>query len=42
MYDAQKQNTEFGIEPDHYVSLTDEDFNRGEDTIIELARELIK
>lgn len=42
MYDTQKQNTEFGIEPDHYVSLTDEDFNRGEDTIIELARELIK
>lgn len=42
MYDAQKQNTEFGIEPDHYVSLADEDFIRGEDTIIELARELIK
>lgn len=42
MYDTQKQNTEFGIEPDLYVSLTDEDFNRGEDTIIELARELIK
>ena len=42
MYDAQKQSTEFGIEPDLYVSLTDEDFNRGEDTIIELARELIK
>lgn len=42
MYDAHKQNTEFGIEPDHYVSLADEDFNRGEDTIIELARELIK
>lgn len=42
MYNTQKQNTEFGIEPDHYVSLTDEDFIRGEDTIIELARELIK
>jgi C-terminal processing protease CtpA/Prc len=42
MYDVQKQSTEFGIEPDLYVSLTDEDFNRGEDTIIELARELIK
>lgn len=42
MYDAKKQNTEFGIEPDHYVSLADEDFIRGEDTIIELARELIK
>jgi hypothetical protein len=38
MYDRQRQSTEFGIEPDHKVDLTDEDFLRGEDTIIEFAR----
>jgi C-terminal processing protease CtpA/Prc len=42
MYDAQRQTTEFGIDPDYNVSLKDEDFLRGEDTIIEFARELIK
>ena len=41
MYDAQRQSTEFGIEPHHYVSLTDEDFQRGQDTIIEFARKLL-
>lgn len=41
MYDAQRQSTEFGIEPHHYVSLTDEDFQRGKDTIIEFARKLL-
>jgi len=41
MYDAQRQNTEFGIEPHHHVGLTDEDFQRGEDTIIEFARQLL-
>lgn len=41
MYDANHQSTEFGIEPDYQVSLTDEDFQHGEDTIIEFARQLI-
>ena len=42
MYDAQKNSTEFGIEPHYYVSMTDEDFQRGKDTIIEFARNLMK
>ena len=41
MYDAEHQSTEFGIEPDYYVSLTEEDFRRGKDTIIEFARKLL-
>lgn len=41
MYDAQKQSTEFGIEPDHNVGITDSDFARGSDTIIEYARKLM-
>ena len=41
IYDAQKQNTEFGIDPDYNVQLTDADFARGKDTIIEFARQLL-
>ena len=41
-YDAQKQSVEFGIAPDHYVSLTASDFARGRDTIIEYARQLLR
>ena len=41
MYDSQRQSTEFGIEPDYVVSQTDEDFNRGKDTLIEFARKLL-
>ena len=41
MYDPQRQPTEFGIEPDYRVDLTDEDFLRGKDTIIEFARQLL-
>ena len=41
MYDAQRQTTEFGITPDYEVSLRQEDFLRGEDTIIEYARKLL-
>ena len=41
MYDKDMQCTEFGIEPDYNVGLTDDDFRRGEDTIIEFARKLI-
>ena len=41
MYDRDKQHTEFGIDPDYAVSLTDDDFARGVDTIIEAARKLL-
>lgn len=41
MYDREERCTEFGIEPDHAVGITDEDFRRGRDTIIEFARTLI-
>lgn len=41
MYDTDMRCTEFGIEPDYNVGLTDNDFSRGEDTIIEFARKLI-
>ena len=40
-YDKDKQQTEFGIAPDYYVSLTDDDTLRGIDTIIEAARKII-
>lgn len=42
MYDANKQNTEFGIAPDHTVSMTDDDFQKGKDTIIEFARRILR
>ena len=41
MYDRERHSTEFGIDPDYYVSLTDEDFRRGRDTLIEYARNLL-
>ena len=41
MYDKNKNDIEFGIEPDYYVSITDEDFAHGKDTMIEFARHLI-
>lgn len=41
MYDCNKQCTEFGIDPDYAVSLTDDDVAKGEDTIIETARTLL-
>jgi len=40
MYDVNKKTSEFGIVPDYTVNMTDEDFARGEDTIIEFARTL--
>ena len=42
MYDAQGNSCEFGVEPDYNVQQTDADFARGEDTIIEFARKLLK
>ena len=41
MYDANKQSTEFGIDPDYFVQQKDEDFLRGKDTLIEFARQLL-
>ena len=41
MFDAQKQQTEFGIDPDVNVALTDEATAQGRDLIIETARELL-
>ncbi len=41
MYDKNKQSTENGIVPDVSVSLTDADFIKGRDTIIEAARSLM-
>lgn len=38
MYDRDGNITEHGIDPDYKVDLTDEDFARGIDTIIETAR----
>lgn len=42
MYDKEKQSTEFGILPDYNVAMTDEDFAKGEDTIIEFARKFLR
>ncbi len=41
MYNVNKEHIEFGIEPDIYVSMTENDKSNGKDTIIEKARELI-
>ena len=40
-FDVNMQHTEFGIEPDIRVEMTDEDRARGMDTIIETARQLL-
>lgn len=42
MYDKDQQSTEDGIEPDVRVSMNEFDFMRGEDTIIETARSLLR
>jgi hypothetical protein len=42
MYDVDKNSTEHGIDPDIYCSMTDADFQKGRDTIIEQARSLTK
>ncbi len=42
MYNSQKQQTEFGIDPDLSIHLDDADTRRGIDTIIEAARQVIK
>ena len=40
-FDVDMQHTEFGIEPDVKVSMSDEDRAKGVDTIIETAREIL-
>jgi C-terminal processing protease CtpA/Prc len=40
--DAEKNHTEFGLDPDVDVDMTDEDIAKGTDTIIERARVIIK
>ncbi len=42
MWDARMQQIEFGIEPDEAVALRPEDAARGEDTLIEYARALLR
>ena len=39
--DREGRHTEFGIEPDIKIDITDEDWRRGRDTMIEKAKELI-
>ena len=39
---AEKEHIEFGVEPDIYVSMLQEDKENNRDTIIEKARELLK
>ncbi len=41
MLDSQKNQTEFGIDPDVNVALTDESITSGKDQIIETARKII-
>ena len=40
--DADKQNIEFGIDPDLFVNLKPEDKTKNLDTIIETARTFLK
>ncbi len=42
MYDVNGVSTENGVAPSVTVNMTDEDFQRGEDTIIETARKIIR
>ena len=42
MFDAQMNQIEFGISPDLYCPLTEYDVQRGNDTLIETARKIIK
>ena len=42
MFDSEMNQIEFGIAPDLYCSLTEYDVQRGVDTLIETAREIIK
>lgn len=39
---AEKEHIEFGVEPDVYVSMQNDDKNKNKDTIIETARDIIR
>ena len=41
MYDRNRQNTEFGIDPDHFVALSSADFDKSKDSLIEFARKVL-
>ena len=41
MYDRQRQDTEFGIDPDYQVGISKEDYVKGDDSLIEFARKLL-
>ena len=42
VFDANMRHIEFGIEPDIYVNLLEQDVKQGKDTLIETARNLLK
>ncbi|MDU1889435.1 MAG: S41 family peptidase [Dysgonomonas sp.] len=42
LLDAEKNHLEFGIEPDEWVSMTEQDMHNGIDTMIERARAILK
>lgn len=42
MYDAEMKHIEFGIDPDIFINLSEEDASHGYDTLIEAARDIIK
>ena len=41
MFNAQKEHIEFGVDPDVFVNIEQNDLNKNRDTIIEKARELL-
>jgi len=42
MFNAEKEHIEFGVEPDLRVNMLQDDKDRMKDTIIEMARKMIK
>ena len=42
LFNAHKEHTEFGVEPDIYVSMDQNDIDKKRDTIIEKAREMLR
>ena len=41
MFNSQKEHIEFGVEPDVFVNMEEDDLGKKKDTIIEKARELL-
>lgn len=41
MFDAEKQHTEFGVEPDNEIHITDTDLENGNDAILDKAIDII-